>query len=248
MFATSNNTYTFCHSNSRIVYLSYFLLAIKRRVHVLGLVSYGWSAVMQWIWTLFFSDLTPILLWLEELSNRLTTIKEVTGLYPNLNISFGNVMLKMIVNWLNLYMKNIWKEAWRNTYVKALETGEDQNHKEIQIKIQTELPLFKSWEYSVSTLAIFKACWPKWLQHPFSESLYLLSVCTCSNSPAGKSKCFAWRKVPHLSQERRRQTQNYFFYCWNEKHLPMQKQCQVTQYKAKKDQTLGSRPRYSQLS
>lgn len=53
----------------------------------------------------------------------------------------------MIVNWLNIYMKNIWKETWRNTYVKALETGEGQNHKEILTKIQTELPLFKSWEH-----------------------------------------------------------------------------------------------------
>lgn len=58
------------------------------------------------------------------------------------------MLTKMIVNSLNLYMKNLWKETWRNTYIKALEIGKGQNHKEIHTKIQTELPLPKSWEHS----------------------------------------------------------------------------------------------------
>lgn len=85
-------------------------------------------------------------------------------------------------------------------------------------------------------------------QHPFSESLHLPSIRTHSNSPAEESNCPPWRKVPHLSQESRRQIQNYFFHCWNGRHLPMRKQCQIAQNSAKRDQTLGSRPRYSQPS
>lgn len=72
-------------------------------------------------------------------------------------------MLKITVNWLNLYMKNI----WRNTYVKGLET-EGQNHKEIQTRIQTELPLFKSWEDPVSLWDTLKLVVQKWL-HLTSE-------------------------------------------------------------------------------
>lgn len=75
-------------------------------------------------------------------------------------------------------------------------------------------------------------------QYPFSEHLHLPSIRTHSNSPVEESNCSPWRKVPHLSQESRRQTQNYFFYCWNGKHPPMLKQRQIVQNRAKKDQTL----------
>lgn len=41
------------------------------------------------------------------------------------------MLQKTLVNSLHLYMKNIWKESWRNTCIKDLET-QGQNHKEMQ--------------------------------------------------------------------------------------------------------------------
>lgn len=72
--ARSNTTYIFWNSNSRP----------PREESCTQMCL---SAGMHCIWTLLFSVVPPIPLWLEKLSNRFITVKEVTELYPNLNNS-----------------------------------------------------------------------------------------------------------------------------------------------------------------
>lgn len=119
LFLPGQTIHALYDSNSRTLYFSY--LAAEQRVHALRTVSYGWSAVTYWMWILLFSDIPPIFFWLKGLSSRFTNCKggywTITKFkYCNYLTAcyIGNVMLtKMIVNWL----KNVWKETWRNTYV-----------------------------------------------------------------------------------------------------------------------------------